>query len=146
MPQPGVQGGIGQIDHKVHAGEDDSEQNDDALYQRQIAVVHGVDGHVAKTLTGKPLRDNHYAADQEGERDADQSQGRQDGVGQGFAPDHAGFEIALGAGQTHIVEVHRLFQALLEKLAKGIAKAKAGKNIWDNKSLAVQSRTLMEWI
>ncbi len=116
MAQPRVQKGIGHVHDQIHGREYRGEEDHDSLDQRQIAVDDGIDGHVAKPLIREQPFDDDGAADQERELHPDQRQRRQDGIGQRLARDDVVFAIALGARQRHIVQMHGLFQRLLQQL------------------------------
>ena len=72
---------------RLMSDEQQREDQHDALDQRQVAVDHRVDRHVAEALVGEQPLDDDGAADQEGELHADQRQRRQGGVLQRLAQD-----------------------------------------------------------
>ena len=62
-----------------------AEHQHEALDQRQVAVDHRLDRHVADARIGEDALDDHGAAEQEGELHAGQRQRRADGVAQRLA-------------------------------------------------------------
>ena len=123
---------------RLISDEQQREDQHDALDQRQVAVDHRVDRHVAEALIGEQPLDDHRAADQEGELHADQRQRRQRGVRQRLAQDHLRLREALHPRQHDIVEVITSFSDCFSSCAmiaaSGSASASAGMNMWPSRS------------
>ena len=75
------------IDDHVHDDEESAENEHQPLDQRQVAVDHRVDRHVADAGIGEDALDDDRAADQEGELHAGQRQRRRDCVAQRLLQD-----------------------------------------------------------
>ena len=68
-----------------------AEHQHQPLDQRQVAIDHRVDRHVADARIGEDALDDHRAADQEGELHAGQRQRRPDRVAQRLLQHEAQF-------------------------------------------------------
>src|SRR5262245_13098577 len=78
MAEPRIEQRIAQIDQEINGDEEERKDEDDALDERQIAVDHGIDRHIAETFVGEQPFDDHGPADQESELHAGQSECRND--------------------------------------------------------------------
>ena len=94
--------------------EDDGENQHEPLDQRQIAIDHGLDRHVADAGIGEDALDNDRAADQEGELHAGQRERRADRVAQRLLQNEPQLGHALEPREQHIVLRHRFVERAFE--------------------------------
>src|SRR6266852_5706884 len=90
MAQPRIEQRDHEIDAEIERDEENGEGQDQALDQREIAIDHRVDRHVADPLIGEDALDQHGAAKQQRDLDAAERNGWDQRIGKHLAQQDLG--------------------------------------------------------